>query len=474
MQVQVARISPVVMELAVEVPADAVRVEVEKAYATLQKKARVRGFRPGKAPRQVLAHLYGPQVASDVANAIVSDTLPKALSENNVQPVNQPRVEAGRVEQGAAFSYKARFEVSPQIENVVYEGLELVRPSTAATEAMVDDQIEILRKTHARLEPVEPARPAEKGDVVTIDFILAVDGVDLKEGGGEGVQLELGSGQVLKELDAALVGKNIDDAFEVDAAFAEGHPRAELRGKTATFKVKIKDVKQRVLPALDDEFAKDVGSFQTLVELRADVHTRLEKMLRDRADSVLAEQIIDRLNEKNTVDLPPSLVEQQCRMMEIELLQNARRSGQQPSQEDFAKVHDQVHADSEKKVRAGLLMAAIARKLSMQVTEDDIRRGIEELAAETGKNVAKVRAEYNDPQRKNILIGMILEDKVLKVIESKAVVHEGDRTAGEPKTSHSAEGAGEGKSPPTETDAEQATAGSGASEENVKRGAAGG
>src|SRR3979490_2432818 len=113
MQVHVARISPVLMELAVEVPPDAVKAEVEKAYASLQRKARVRGFRPGKAPRQVLAHLYGPKVASDVATAIANDTLPKALSENNVQPVNQPQVEAGRVEQGSTFSYKARFEVSP-------------------------------------------------------------------------------------------------------------------------------------------------------------------------------------------------------------------------------------------------------------------------------------------------------------------------------------------------------------------------
>ncbi|MDP8999219.1 MAG: trigger factor [Myxococcota bacterium] len=430
MQVHVARISPVVLELAVDIPADAVKAEVEKAYATLQKKARVRGFRPGKAPRQVLARLYGPQVASDVANAIVSDTLPKALSTNNVRPVNQPRVEAGKVEPGSAFSYKARFEVSPEIADVVYEGLELLRPNTEATEAMVDEQIEVLRKTHARLEPPDPPRPAQTEDVVAIDFALAVDGADIKDAGGEGVQLELGSGQVLPELDAAVIGKCVDDAFNVTAVFADTHPGPELRGKSATFKVKVKDIKKRILPVLDDEFAKDVGSFETLVELRADVHTRLQKMLKDRADAVVAEQIIDQLNEKNAVDLPPSLVEQQCRMMELELLQNARRVGRQPAQGDFEKVHEHVHADSEKKVRAGLLMAAIAKKLAIQVTEEDIRKGIEDLAVETGKNVAKVRAEYSDPQRKNILVGMILEDKVLTLIESKAVVREGERKLG--------------------------------------------
>ena len=218
----------------------------------------------------------------------------------------------------------------------------------------------------------------------------------MKEAAAEGVQLELGTGQVLPELDEALVGKKVDDTFDVEAKLPDTNPREDLRGKPATFHVKVKDVKQRVLPALDDEFAKDVGNFQTLVELRADVHTKLQKMLKDQADTAMAEQIVDKLNEKNPVDVPPSLVEQQCRMMEMELLQSARRRGQRPTQEDFQKIHDQVHADSEKKVRAGLLMAAIAKKIGLTISEDDIQKGIEELAAETGKNVAKVRAEYAD------------------------------------------------------------------------------
>jgi trigger factor len=211
-----------------------------------------------------------------------------------------------------------------------------------------------------------------------------------------------------------------------ETTFPADHPREELKGKSAKFNVKVKDIKERILPALDDEFAKDVGNFQTLVELRADIHTKLEKQVKDRSDTVLAEQIVEQLGQKNPVPVPPSLVEQQCRMMEMELLQNARRMGQRPTQADFQKIHDQVHADSEKKVRAGLLMAAIAQKLGIQVGDADIAKGIEELAAETGKNVAKVRAEYSDPQRRQILVGMILEDKVLDVIEGKAKITDGD------------------------------------------------
>jgi trigger factor len=442
MQVQASRISPVVMELSVEVAADEVKVEIEKAYSTLQKKAHVRGFRPGKAPRQVLAHLYGPQVMSDVINALVNGTLPKVLTEQKVQPINQPQVEAGKFDQAASFSYKARFEVTPEIAEVAYEGLELSRPPVEVGEEQVVEQLEMLRKQHARLQAPEPARPARKGDVATIDFTLDLDGAALKDGGGQGVQLEIGSGQTVPELDAGLVGKKVDDEFDAETKFPADHPREELKGKSAKFHVKVKDIKERILPNLDDELAKDVGNFQTLVELRADIHTKLEKMVKDRSDTVLAEQIVEQLGEKNPVPVPPSLVEQQCRMMEMELLQNARRMGQRPTQADFQKVHDQVHADSEKKVRAGLLMAAIAQKLGIQVGDADIAKGIEELAVETGKNVAKVRAEYSDPQRRQILVGMILEDKVLDVIESKAKITDGNPAPkGDKKAADKAEAA---------------------------------
>jgi trigger factor len=425
MQVQVARISPVVLEVAVEVPADVVNAQIEKAYGTLQRKARVRGFRPGKAPRQVLARLYGPQVASDVVNALVNDTLPKALSAKQVQPVNQPQVEAGKFEQGAAFSYKARFEVQPEIADVVYEGLELERFPEVATAEAVDEQLELLRRQHAQLAPPDPVRPAQKGDVLTIDFTLSVEGAVIPDAGAEGIQVELGANQLLPEIDAGLYGASIEDHRDVEAKLPDGHPRKDIAGKVGLFHVTVKDAKERILPALDDEFAKDVGNFQTLVELRADIHTKLEKMLKDRADSALAEQIVEKLNDKNPLDVPPSLVEQQCRMMEMEIVQNARRAGRRVEKEDFQKVHDRVHADAEKKVRAGLLMAAIARKLDIKISDDDVQKGLQELAADSGKNIAKVRAEYQDPQRRQILIGMILEDKVLDIIESKAQIRIG-------------------------------------------------
>ena len=426
MQVNVQRISPVMMELQIEVPADLVKTEVDKAYTNLAKRAHVKGFRPGKAPRSVLTHLFGPQVQNDVANAIVNNTLPKVLTEKNVTPVSQPSVEAGRIDPKEAFSYKARFEVSPDIEEVKYEGFELVRPKSEVTDAMVDEQIERLRQGMAKLQAPEPARPAKAGDVVTIDFTLSIEGKEIKDGGGQGVQLELGAKQVLPELDAALTGKSMGEKVTASAKFPDGHPREDFRGKSGDFDVTVVDIKEKVLPAADDELAKDVGQFQTLVELRADVHTKLEKAMKDQSDVAIAEQIVEKLNANNPLEVPPTLVEQQCRIMEQEMLQQMRRFGQRITREQAQGLHDRIHADAEKKVRAGLLMAAIAKKLEMKVTDEDVEKGLAELAEETGKNVAKLRAEYREKSKRDMLIGMILEDKILDLLESKSKITEGE------------------------------------------------
>ena len=429
MEVTVNRISPVVMELQVQVPADSVKSSVDKEYLSLGKKAHIKGFRPGKAPRDVLTRLFAREVADKVVNQIVNDTLPRVLTEKNLTPVNQPSVEpTENFDPKKAFSYKARFEVQPEIENVKYEGFELFKPKVEVPDDAIDKELEALRQRNAALKAPEPARAAKKGDVVTIDFTLSVEGKEIKDGGGQGVQLELGSGQALPEIDAALDGKSLSDELKVEHTFAADHPRDDFRAKKGEFAIKVADIKERVPPALDDEFAKDIG-FDTLIALRADVHTKLEKAFKDRAETAVAEQIVQKLNDQNPCDVPPSLVDQQCRIMEQEVVMQARRAGQRFTKEQAQTLHDAIYADAERKVRAGLLMAAIAKKNEFKVTDDDLEKGMQELAAETGKNVAKLRVEYREKSKRDILIGMILEDKILDFIESKSQIKEGDPPA---------------------------------------------
>jgi trigger factor len=422
MQVNVQQLSPVLVEFLVEIPAERVKVEVDKAYQTLQKTARVKGFRPGKAPRDILTHLFGERVSQDVTRKLVDDTLSKALTEKNVQPLSQPDIEPQKLSAGTNFSYRARFEVRPAIASVTYDGFEVTRPSLTVPDTMITDELEGLRKAHATVSaPAEP-RPARKGDVIDISFTVDVGGKRIPEASGDGVQLELGSGQVLPELEAALIGTNVGDAKDATLTFAQNHARADFRGKPAVFHVKVQEIKERVLPALDDDFAKDVGTFQTLDELKQDIKGKLEKVMKQRAEDTVAEQLVAKLVEKNPIPCPPSLVEQQCQLMEQEIMQQARRSGEPvPRHEE---LHARVHADSEIKVRAGLLMAEIAKEAQIKVSEEDIEKGLVELAEQTGKQVAKMRVEYRDQKKREMLIGMIIEDKILDIIEAKAKITE--------------------------------------------------
>ncbi len=422
MQVTVQRISSVVMELEVAVPADTVKAELEKAYTDLAKKAQIKGFRQGKAPRNILQKMFAPQVQRDVVNQLVNDTLPKALEEKSVTPINQPQVEPLKFEANSDFQYKARFEVQPEVEKVDFEGFALSRSTKVADEKSVEEQLAGLQQRLIELKSPEPMRAAKTDDVLTIDFTVEVEGKVRKDAEGKSVQVELGSAQLLSEVDSALVGKSVGENVSVDVTFPEQHPQSEIRGKKGKLHVTLVEVKEKMLPVLDDAFAKKVANFETLVELRADIHTKLEKAIKEQCEIALAEQIVSCLNDKNPIEVPQSLVVQQANMMLQEIGQQATRSRAQFTEEQVKNIQENVLKDAERKVRAGLLMAAIAKLNGFKVTEEDIEKGLVELAEETGKNVAKLKVEYRDPNRRNILIGMILEDKILDFIESKSII----------------------------------------------------
>jgi len=423
MQVNVQRLSPVLVEFDVEIAVDRVKSEVEKAYISVAKTARVSGFRPGRAPRKVLAHLYGPRIAADVAQRLVDETYPQAISEQKLQPVTDPAIEPRRLEEGKAFGYKARVEVLPLIENVKYDGLEATRAKVQVSPEQVSERLDQLRRSHSTLQPPKEARPSQKGDVATIDFTLSVDGAVVDDAGATDFQAELGGGQLIPEIEAALLGKSIGDQAEAKVDMPAQHPHPKLAGKSAVFALTLKDLKERVLPEADDEFAKDVGDFETLEALTKDISGTLEKQSKEDSDNKLAEQLVIELVKANPVPLPPSLVERQMRVTEQEILQRARSQGQKATGVG-EELRSQIQQDSEVKVRAGLLMAEIAKTEGIQIGDAELEEGLKELAEQTGKNVAKLRVEYRDQKKREMLIGMILENKVLDIIEAKAKISE--------------------------------------------------
>jgi trigger factor len=419
LQVTVEKLSPVLVEFRIKVSADEVKESVDRAFNDLARSAHIKGFRKGKAPRHVLAHLFGDRVASEVGSKLVDDTFPKAVQQQKVQPVSRPVIEKAKVSATEDFAYKARFEVVPTIESVAWEGIEAKRAVYTVDDKMVDDELERLRVQHATLVAPEPQRPSQNGDVLTIDFTLEVDGAAVEGATTKDLKAELGSTNLLQPLGDALLGKQAGEKVDVDVTFPDNHQQELLRGKKGLFHVAVKDVKQKVLPALDDEFAKDVGQGDTLDALKTSIRERLGKALKERSDNELAEVLVAELCKKNPIPVPPSLVEQQTRLQENEVVQQARR--QNPSVRNLSpELRQAIAADAEMKVRAGLLMAEIAKSKSMQVTDEDIQKAYVELAEQSGKNVAKIKSQYQDPKQREMLIGLIVEDKVLNLIEAAA------------------------------------------------------
>lgn len=420
MQVTVEKLSPVLLELKVEVPAERVRSEVEKAYSALSKTAHIKGFRPGKAPRHVLAHLFSGRIHADVAQKLVDSTLNQALAKNNVQPLSQPSIAPTDLNPTDAFQYKARFEVRPEIEKVDWEGLAAKRPASAASDDMIDAEIQRLRREHSTLQSPDPARPAQRGDIASVTFRLEVGGATMGPEEQE-IETELGSGEIMKDIEEGLLGMSEGETKPVEVEFSDRHQNADLRGQKGTFHLTLKGIQVRVYPEVDDEFAKDCDA-ENLAALRDKQKGKIEKELAQKATDAVAEQLVMELCRTNPIPVPPSLVDQQAQLTERELLQTARRQGQRI--EPNAELRARVRADAEMKVRAGLLMAEIAKQKAIILTEADVEKAYQELAEQTGKNVAKVKAEYRDQQKQEMLRGMILEDKILDLIEAAAKIEQ--------------------------------------------------
>jgi trigger factor len=432
MDVTVEKLSPVLIEFQVKIPADRVKESIDRAFQDLARSATVKGFRKGKVPRNVLAHLFGDRVGFEVANKLVEDTLSKALQQQKIQPISSPTVEKPKASPGEDFAYRARFEVTPTIDELRYEGLEVKRTVYAVTDAMVDAELQRLREQHATLRAPDPPRPAARGDVATIDFALDLDGKPYPEASSTDFTAEIGSSALLSAISDALVGKEPGAVCEAEATFSDTHQHEALRGKKGTFHVTLKDVKEKLLPELDDELAKDLGQYDTLEAAREGIRQRLDKAVKEQSDNELAEALVAELCRLNPVPAPPSLVQQQAKLQEEEFLQQARKRGQNLRAAP-AEIRDRIEADAAMKVRAGLVMAEIAKRSGLKVTDDDVEKAYRELAEQSGKNVARIKAQYQDKTQREMLLGMILEDKVLDIVQGAAKIEDVPAGAEPPK-----------------------------------------
>ncbi len=440
MQSEIREISPVLFEVTVEVPWERIQKDLNDTYREIGKTARIRGFRPGKAPKNVVQQVYGRQVKAQVTGTLVEQGLMQAVQEHELHIVSQPEMErAPELQQGKPLTFKAKVEVRPKIDKVLTEGIAAWRRPIDLPTEEIDAEVERLRHQHAEIQVPDPMRPAQEGDLITIDYEVSVDGEVKEQLGAKSRQVEIGDAQLLPALKEGLLKMQPGDEKTIEVAFEDDHPNQDLRGKTAVFTVTAKELHEKLLPELDDEFAKDCGDYETLLELRLEIRKRLEQNEKRRAEAEVKEQLVTSLIEHNDIPVPPSMVQQQQQMMMYEMAQLMQLTGQAGAPgEDFFKG---LEERAQRRVQAGILLGSLARQEGIEVTEADLNAKFQEIADQTGKHVAKVKAEYQEAQR-DALESQLLEEKVMALLTERAKIKEGEPPA-PPQTQEASEAASE-------------------------------
>jgi trigger factor len=419
MESQISEISPVLVQVSVEVPWLDVEKAMEGSYSQLGRTAKVKGFRPGKVPRSVLKQLFGSKVKQDVVSSLIETSLGRAVEQHKLTVVSVPPLETVPVlKQGEPLNFTAKLEVRPKIDKVDIEGISLTRAPINVADEQIEKEIENLRQQHAELVAPTEARPVQEGDVVTCDYTVSVEGTERPDLAATGRPIDTAGG-LLPELKSALIGKSIGETVRVELTFPEAQG-GEFGGKPGVFEITLKEIKAKVVPELDDEFAKDL-EHESLAALRQKTRERLEATARQNSEAELHEQLIEKVLEKNPVELPPSLVAQQEQAMLQEYVRMIRMTGQPPNLgEDFM---SETKDNAARRVRAALLLGAIAQERGIRVEAADLDKRLEEMAQRSGKHVAKLRAELQG-ERRETLESQILEAKLLEYLLSQATINE--------------------------------------------------
>lgn len=418
---QIEELSPVLVEVQVEVPWATVSEGLEAAYRTMQHKARIRGFRPGKVPRDVVKKVLGKSIRSELSANLMREGLDLAVTEHKLEPVAYAeQLTAPEITEGQPLTFSAKLEVRPKIDRVDTTGIEVERTRLLVTDDAVQAEIERMREQTAELIAPEPARPVQAGDTVTFDLDLRVEGTLRPELGGADRKAQLGEGKLFPELEVALTGLDIGARKDVPITFPADYGYEALRAKSSLFTVTVKNIQTKLLPDIDDELAKDLA-FDSLDAMKRSIRERLEKTASERADALMRDALIEKLIDKNPVPVPPSMIEQETRAALEQYVRIQYMLGQQA---DFnEEMHKSFRERAERKVRAGLLFGAIAKAETIEVTEPDIEQKLAELAERSGKHIAKVRAEHQGDEKRTLEL-QILEKKLLEYLASRATIRD--------------------------------------------------
>ena len=425
MNVKIEEISSVRKKLSFELPAEHVAAEIDKAYGKIAKSAKIPGFRPGKVPRAILERQFAPQMEEQVLGRLINDSYFKALFEHKILAIADPEiVDSGVIEKGQPFRYEAHVEVKPELAPKDYTGLKLEKELFAPDAAVTDKRIEEMRASRAEMV-VSSRKKARQGDFVVIDFEGFLKGEAFEGGKAEGHQLELGSGSFIPGFEEQLEGMKQEEEKEIQVTFPADYGNQELAGQEVTFKVRLHEIKEKELPALDDEFAKGFG-LESLADLRARLEENYLTQERNRIDGDLRERLMEALIAVNPVEAPEIMVAGQLDYMLGNIRSRMQSQGMSlemlgMNEESFRAMYRDTAV---KQVQGTLILEAIGRQEGLRVEEGEIDGKLAQIAAMSNAPLDAVKRHYaNEDARRGLLLQMG-EEKVIEFLLAGSQINE--------------------------------------------------
>lgn len=421
---ELKELSSVERQLSIVVPGDQVAKELDKAYQQLNGQVRIKGFRPGKVPRYVLEQYYKADTEQKVLERVVNNSFREAITTHAISPVANPQIEApAGLIPGMDFSYSAKVEVKPVIELKAVKGLKLKKTTYTVSDADIDKELARLREGQAKVAPVEGRDVIQQSDLVETNWMGSVDGEAVKGLSGVAYVIEVGGGTFpYKEAEQALVGKKLGEDVEVDVKLPEDFRIEAHRGKVAKFKMRPLTIKSKTLPALDDEFAKDVSEkVETLAALKDMIKDEVAKAAEQKTKNESRDAIITALIEQNPFDVPASLIDRQAEQIAVERLQRLpQQQAEMIWQAQGQRMKEDARPVATRQVRISLLLEEVVKRDGLTVTDAELEEHFEKMAAELNTPLKTVRSVFAKGNRLEELQFQLQTQKALDKVMADA------------------------------------------------------
>ena len=426
MQVTVENLNSVKKKLHIEIPNDVVVRELDKAYKNLKKTAKIKGYRPGKTPRSVLERLFKKNVHSDVSSKLLQDSLINAIKENDLKVIGTPKIDSPELDTKEPFKYDATVEVQPKIDKLDFKGLKLKKNLYRVSDEEMSAQLKMLQKNLAQQKTVEEVRPVQKGDFALIDYEGFKDGKPFAETQKtENFTLKIGNGQIFKEFDEQLIGMNPGETREINIHFPEDYLNEKLANLDITFHVKLNGIREEVLPEINDEFAKDLGKYKTLDQLKNAISDNLQEGYKKRTEQELNEQIFTALIAKKDFEVPDMLVEYELNSIiaEVERSFAYRNTSMKDMGLSKEKLSEKYRETAVKQVKRHLILNKLVEQEKPTLSDEEINNGFKEMSKVFNKPLEEITSFYKqNKDNLELFKNTLLEKKAIKLIIENSII----------------------------------------------------